>query len=136
LEERPRGGTNIIVTSVPYAVNKGNLVERIGALVAERKLAPLTDVRDESTKDVRIVLEIKREADPELVMAYLYKHTGLATNFNVNLTCLVPTDNPEVGTPLRLDLKSMMKHFLDFRFEVVTRRFEYELSPTKARLPL
>jgi len=134
LEERPRGGTNIIVTSVPYAVNKGNLVERIGALVQERKLAPLTDVRDESTKDVRIVLEIKREADPELVMAYLYKHTPLATNFNVNLTCLVPTANPEVGTPKRLNLRDMLQYFLDFRFEVVRRRNEYELEQLKKRL--
>src|SRR4051812_839379 len=134
LEERPRGGTNIIVTSVPYATNKGNLVERIGALVAERKLAPLTDVRDESTKDVRIVLEVKREADPELVMAYLYKHTGLATNFNVNLTCLVPTDNKEIGTPKRLNLKEMLQYFLDFRFEVVTRRNQFELEQLKKRL--
>jgi DNA gyrase subunit A len=134
LEERPRGGTNIIITSVPYAVNKGNLVERIGALVQERKLAPLTDVRDESTKDVRVVLEIKREADPELVMAYLYKHTALATNFNVNLTCLVPTSNVEVGTPKRLNLKEMLQYFLDFRFEVVRRRNEFELEQLKKRL--
>src|SRR3954447_11825808 len=134
LEELPRGGKQIVVTSIPYAVNKSNLVMKFGDLVRERKLTPLVDVRDESTKDVRIVLEIKREADPELVMAYLYKHTPLATNFNVNLTCLVPTENPEVGTPLRLDLKSMMKHFLDFRFEVVTKRFEYELAQIKTRL--
>jgi DNA gyrase subunit A len=134
LEEGKRGAQLIIITSVPYAINKGNLVERIGALVAERKLAPLTDVRDESTKDVRIVLEIKREADPELVMAYLYKHTPLATNFNVNLTCLVPSANPEVGTPQRLDLKAMLRHFLDFRLEVVTRRNKYQLEQLKARL--
>ena len=68
------------------------------------------------------MLEIKKDADPELVMAYLYKHTPLQTNFNVNLTCLVPTDNPEVGTPQRLDLKAMLQYFLDFRFEVVTKR--------------
>ncbi|MBL9038844.1 MAG: DNA topoisomerase, partial [Archangium sp.] len=97
---------------------------------------PLVDVRDESTKDVRIVMEIKKEADPELVMAYLYKHTPLASSFNVNLTCLVPTDNPEVGTPRRLDLKSMLVAFLDFRFEVVTKRFEFQLGQLKARLHL
>src|SRR5438128_11659604 len=128
LEELPRGGQQIVATSIPYAVNKSSLVAKFGDLVRERKLAPLVDVRDESTKDVRIVLEIKREADPELVMAYLFKHTPLATHFNVNLTCLVPTDNPEIGTPQRLDLKSMMKHFLDFSFDVVTKRFEYELA--------
>jgi DNA gyrase subunit A len=135
-EDRPRGGTNIIVTSIPYTVNKGALVERIGQIIQERKLPPLTDVRDESTKDVRIVMEIKKDADPELVMAYLYKHTALATNFNVNMTCLVPTENPEVGTPKRLDLKAMLRHFLDFRFEVVTRRLEFDLAQLKARLHL
>src|SRR6267143_1066807 len=134
LEELPRGGRQVVVTSVPYAVNKSNLVMKFGDLVRERKLTPLVDVRDESTKDVRIVLEIKRDADPELVMAYLYKHTPLQTNFSVNLTCLVPTDNPEVGAPKRLDLKSILRYFLDFRFQVVTRRFEYDLKQVQHRL--
>jgi len=134
LEELPRGGKQIVVTSIPYAVNKSNLVMKFGDLVRERKLTPLVDVRDESTKDVRIVLEIKRDADPELVMAYLYKHTPLQTNFGVNLTCLVPTANPEVGAPKRLDLKSILRYFLDFRFDVVTRRFEYDLKQVQQRL--
>src|SRR4051812_16500237 len=134
LEELPRGGKQIVVTSIPYAVNKSNLVMKFGDLVRERKLTPLVDVRDESTKDVRIVLEIKRETDPELVMAYLYKHTPLQTNFGVNLTCLVPTQNPEVGAPKRLDLKSILRHFLDFRFEVVTRRFEFDLKEVQKRV--
>src|SRR6266446_4219635 len=134
LEELPRGGKQIVVTSIPYAVNKSNLVMKFGDLVRERKLTPLVDVRDESTKDVRIVLEIKRDSDPELVMAYLYKHTPLQTNFGVNLTCLVPTANPEVGAPKRLDLKSILRYFLDFRFDVVTRRFEYDLKQVQQRL--
>src|SRR5882762_4825736 len=134
LEDLPRGGKQIIVTSVPYAVNKSSLVMKFGDLVRERKLTPLVDVRDESTKDVRIVLEIKRDADPDLVMAYLYKHTPLQTNFGVNLTCLVPTDNPEVGAPKRLDLKSILRYFLDFRFQVVTRRFDYDLKQVQQRL--
>src|SRR4051812_8467734 len=134
LEDLPRGGKQIIVTSVPYAVNKSNLVMKFGDLVRERKLTPLVDVRDESTKDVRIVLEIKRDADPELVMAYLYKHTPLQTNFGVNLTCLVPTANPEVGAPKRLDLKKILRHFLDFRFDVVTRRLDYDLKEVQRRL--
>ncbi len=136
LEDKPRGGSQIIITSVPYTSNKSTLVSKIGDLVRERKLAPLTDVRDESTKDVRIVLEIKKEADPELVMAYLYKHTPLSTSFNVNLTCLVPSDNPEVGTPKRLDLKAMLQYFLEFRFGVVKRRFEFDLQQLKTRLHL
>ncbi len=135
-EERPRGGINIIVTSIPYTVNKGTLVERIGEIIQERKLPPLVDVRDESTKDVRIVMELKKDSDAELVMAYLFKHTALATNFNVNMTCLVPTENPEVGTPKRLDLKSILQHFLTFRLEVVTRRFQFDLEQLKARLHL
>ncbi len=134
IEELPRGGQQIVVTSIPYTVNKSTLVAKIGDLVRERKLPHLLDVRDESTADVRIVMEIKRETSPELVMAYLYKHTPLQTNFNVNLTCLVPTENPEVGAPQRLDLKSMLQYFLDFRFEVVTRRFAHQLAQVKKRL--
>ncbi|HET9449544.1 MAG TPA: DNA topoisomerase (ATP-hydrolyzing), partial [Aggregicoccus sp.] len=134
LEEQRKGGQNIVITSIPYAVNKSTLVMKIGDLVRERKLPPLLDVRDESTKEVRIVLEIKREADPDLVMAYLYKNTPLQTNFNVNLTCLTPTDNPEVGAPQRLNLKQILQYFLDFRFGVVTRRFEHELAELKRRV--
>src|SRR5881394_3363955 len=134
VEDLPRGGKQIVVTSIPYTVNKSSLVAKLGEIVRERKLAHLVDVRDESTKDVRIVLEIKRDSDPELVMAYLYKHTPLQTNFNVNMTVLVPSDNPEVGAPKRLDLKSILRYFLDFRFQVVTRRFEFDLKQVQQRL--
>ncbi len=134
VEALPRGGQQIVVTSIPYAVNKSTLTSKIGELVRERKLAPLTDVRDESTKDVRIVLELKRDAGPEMVMAYLFKHTPLQSNFNVNLTALVPSRQADVGTPQRLDLKAMLQHFLAFRFEVVTLRHQYELGEVKRRL--
>ena len=134
LEALPRGGQQIVITSIPYAVSKSTLTAKIGELVRERKLAPLTDVRDESTADVRIVLELKRDAGPEMVIAYLFKHTPLQTNFNVNLTALVPSKQVEVGTPQRLDLKSMLQHFLVFRFEVVTLRHKYELEEVKRRL--
>jgi DNA gyrase subunit A len=134
LEELPRAGKQIVVTSIPYTVNKSSLVAKLGEIVRERKLAHLVDVRDESTKDVRIVLEIKRDSDPELVMAYLYKHTPLQTSFNVNMTCLVPTGNPQVGTPQRLGLKEILRYFLDFRFEVVTKRFQFDLAEVKKRL--
>ena len=77
----------------------------IGELIIGKKLPQLVDVRDESTDDVRIVLELKPGADPNLVMAYLYKHTPLQTNFNVNLTCLVPTENREIAGPRALDLE-------------------------------
>src|SRR5437763_4248611 len=134
LEELPRGGQQIVVTSIPYTVNKSSMVAKFGDLVRERKLPPLVDVRDESTKDVRVVLELKRDADPDLVMAYLYKHTSLQTNFNVNMTALVPTSNPEVGTPQRLSLKDILRYFLDFRFKVVTRRFQFDLQEVQKRL--
>src|SRR5258708_3558731 len=96
------GVRTIIVTSIPYAEEKAALVAKIADVIIERRLASLVDVRDESTEDVRIVLEIKREADAALVMTYLYKHTPLETTVPVNLTCLVPTANPEVCEPARL----------------------------------
>src|SRR2546421_319764 len=134
VQDLPRGGKQVVITSIPYTVNKSSLVAKLGEIVRERKLAHLVDVRDESTKDVRIVLEIKRDSDPELVMAYVFKNTELQTNFNVNMTCLVPTENPEVGTPQRLGLKEILRYFLDFRFQVVTRRFEFDLAEVQKRL--
>jgi DNA gyrase subunit A len=130
-----RGSKFIHVTSVPYAVNKGTLVERIGDVAASRKLPPLLDVKDLSTDDVRIALEVKKDADEKMVMAYLFKHTPLQTNFPVNLTCLVPTEgNPEVGRPERLDLHQMLFYFLHFRLDVVTKRLEHELESLRKRI--
>ncbi|HOG30103.1 MAG TPA: DNA gyrase subunit A, partial [Vicinamibacterales bacterium] len=129
-----RGGRTIIITSIPYMVNKAQLVERIAEVVLGRKLPPLVDVKDISTDDVRIQLELKRDADEKMVMAYLCRHTPLQTTFPVNLTCLVPTENPEVGRPDRLDLKSILWHFLHFRLDVVTRRLEHELAAVERRI--
>jgi len=129
-----RTGQTIHIESIPYAVNKSTLVERIADVVLSRKLPPLLDVRDVSTDDVRIALELKKDADPKMVMAYLFKNTPLQTNVIVNLTCLIPTENPEVGRPERLDLKSILWHFLHFRLEVVTNRLEHELDALKKRI--
>jgi DNA gyrase subunit A len=129
-----RGGRTLVITSIPYAVNKAALVERIADVVLSRKLPPLVDVKDVSTDDVRIELELKGDADPKMVMAYLCKNTPLQTNFFVNLTCLIPTENEEVGRPERLDLKAMLWHFLHFRLEVVTNRLEHELEALKKRI--
>ncbi|MBM3818104.1 MAG: DNA topoisomerase IV subunit A [Acidimicrobiia bacterium] len=129
-----RSGQKLYITSIPYAVNKASLVERIGEVVVSRKLPPLLDVRDISTDDVRIELEIKKDADPQLVMAYLFKNTPLQSNFIVNLTCLIPTENAEVGRPERLDLKAILWHFLHFRLEVVTNRLAHELEALKKRI--
>src|SRR5438093_3129418 len=135
-EEGPttRGGRTIYITSIPYSVNKAALVERIADVALSRKLPLLLDVKDVSTDDVRIALEIKKDADPQLVMAYLFKNTPLQTNFIVNLTCLIPTENLEVGRPERLDLKAILWHFLHFRLEVVTSRLEHELDALKKRI--
>jgi DNA gyrase subunit A len=129
-----RGGKTVFITSIPYMVNKSQLVERIAEVVIGRKLPPLVDVRDVSTDDVRIQLELKKDADEKMVMAYLCKHTPLQTTFPVNLTCLVPTENPELGKPERLDLKSILWHFLHFRLDVVTRRLEDELAALRRRI--
>jgi len=131
-----RGGRTLYVTSIPYAVNKAALVERIADVVLSRKLPPLLDVKDVSTDDVRIALEIKKDADPKMVMAYLFKNTPLQTNFIVNFTCLIPTENPEVGRPERLDLHTALMYFLQFRLQVVTNRLEHELESLKKRIHL
>ena len=129
-----RAGQTLFITSVPYMVNKATLVERIAEVVIERKLPPLVDVRDVSTDDVRIELTIKKDVDPKLVMAYLWKHTPLQTSVPVNLTCLVPTENPEVGRPERLDLHQILWYFLKFRLDVVTARLEHELDALEKRI--
>jgi DNA gyrase subunit A len=129
-----RSSKLLYVTSVPYGVNKAQLVEQIGDVVLGRKMPHLVDVKDLSTDDVRIELELKPSADENLVMAYLFKHTSLQTTFAVNLTCLVPTENVEVGRPERLDLKQMLWHFLHFRLDVVTSRLEHELAQLQQRI--
>ncbi len=135
-EEGPssRSGKKLYITSIPYAINKAQLVEQIGDVVLSRKMPHLIDVRDVSTDDVRIELELKGGADDNLVMAYLFKNTSLQTTFAVNMTCLVPTENAEAGRPERLDLKQMLWHFLHFRLEVVTSRLEHELEQLKKRI--
>src|SRR3989475_2491432 len=133
-EQLPRGKRQIVVTSLPYTVNKAELVEQIAQEILSRRLPQATDVRDESTADIRVVVELKSEASADAVMAYLYKHTALQTNFNVNLTCLLPTDNPAVGQPARVTLADLCRHFLDFRMTVVTRRLEHEQRQLDARL--
>jgi DNA gyrase subunit A len=131
-----RSTKTIYIDSVPYTVNKSQLVERIAEVVIGRKLPQLLDVKDLSTEDVRIAIEMKKDADEKMIMAYLFKHTPLQINFAVNLTCLIPTENPEVGRPERLDLKQILWHFLHFRLEVVTKRLEHELAALKKRIHL
>ena len=122
------------ITSVPYGVNKAELVAAIAEVVVSRKMPLLLDVKDISTDDVRIELQLKKDAEIDKVMAFLFRHTLLQTNFNVNLTCLIPTDNPEVGRPERLGLKAILWHFLHFRLDVVTKRLTHELEQLRKRI--
>jgi DNA gyrase subunit A len=117
----------VIIDSIPYGVNKTTLIEKIAQHIINRNVPQIIDIRDESTDDIRIVLELKRAAEPKVAMAYLYKNTPLQQNFHVNMTCLIPTDVPEVSAPSRLSLLEVLRYFLDFRMEVVTRRLKHRL---------
>jgi DNA gyrase subunit A len=136
LEEPAKANPLIVITSIPYAIERKTVVEKIAEVIIAKKLPHLLDVRDESTDDTRVVCEIKKGTDPQLVMAYLYKHTPLATNVQVNLTCLVPIQSggAEVPVPDRLDLKAILRHFLDFRMRVVVRRLAYDLAVVEKRI--
>lgn len=130
-----RSTKTIYVDSIPYTVDKSILVTRIGEVILSRKLPPLLDVKDLSTEDVRVAIEMKKDADEKMVMAYLFKHTPLQINLTVNMTCLVPDDeNSEVCRPERLDLKQLLWHFKTFRLEVVTKRLEHELAALQRRI--
>ena len=135
LEQKSRSHF-VIITSIPYGLNKAVLVERIGQLIMQRKLPQLLDVRDESTDTIRVVLELRKRGDDGPAMAYLFKHTPLQQNYHVNLTCLIPTENPEVAGPAKLDLHGVLRHWLDFRFQTVRRRFEFELEKLRERIHL
>lgn len=129
-----REGKRIVITSIPYMVVRASIMEKIGELFADKKLPMVQDCRDESTTDVRMVLELKRGSEPQLLMAYLFKSTPLQASVQVNLTCLVPTKNPEIGTPQKLSLRDCVRHFLDFRFAVVRRRLEHALGELNRRI--
>jgi DNA gyrase subunit A len=130
-----KGSNRILqITSIPFGVNKAAMVERIGEIIFSGKLPFVTEARDLSTDEIRVDLMLKKDADENKVLAYLYKNTQLQNNFNVNLTCLVPTENPEVGAPNRLSLKEILWHFLHFRLAVVTERLTNELNSLEKRI--
>ncbi|RNL52341.1 DNA gyrase subunit A [Pedobacter jejuensis] len=118
----------IIVTEIPYQVNKANMVERTAELVNEKKLEGISNIRDESNKDgIRIVYEIKRDANASIVLNNLYKYTALQTSFSVNNIALVK------GRPQMLNLKDLIVHFVDHRHDVIVRRTKYELAEAEKR---
>ncbi|MCO6432110.1 MAG: DNA topoisomerase 4 subunit A [Deltaproteobacteria bacterium] len=132
-EAGPRGKSYAIISSIPYTVNKAQLVEKIADLIIAKKIPQLSDIRDESTTDVRIVMELSSGADPEVAMAYLFKNTPLETNFAVNLTALVPTTTGSCRPEL-LSLKQCLQHFLDFREEVTKKRLIFEREQLLKRI--
>ena len=123
-----------LVTSIPYGIEKDALVGRIGELIAKGLVPQLVNVKDLSTDDIRIVLELRPGSNLDAAMAYLFKNTPLQSNANVNLTCLLPAAGAEVAVPERLDLRSILRHFLDFRLEIVTRRLQFELRNLLAKI--
>ena len=133
-EPHPDRPNAVLITSIPYGIEKDALVERIGELIAKGQVPQLTNVKDLSTDDIRILLELKPGANADAALAYLFKNSPLQINYSINLTCLLPADGAEVAVPGRLDLKTILQQFLDFRLEVVTRRLQFELRNLLARI--
>jgi len=119
--------TQIIITSLPYRVNKADLVMKIADLVREKKIDGIKGLRDESTRDIRVVVDLKSSAHPQKVLNYIYKHTELESTFHFNMLALFD------GVPQTFSLKSALAEFLDHRKVVVVRRTQFELRKTEAR---
>jgi len=130
VEELGRGRWQIVITSIPYTVNKSRLIEKIAGLIITKKLPNIVDIRDESTEEIRVVLEPKSQnIEAAKVMSYVYRHSELEINFPVNLTALTPD-----ATPLRHSLKEMLRSYLDFKYEITEKRLVYELKVINERL--
>ncbi len=127
-EERPSGGERIVVTEIPFMVNKSRLIEQIAQMVRDRRTEDIADLRDESDREgIRIVVDLKRDAIPQIVLNQLYKHTQMQSTFGVIMLALMD------GVPKVMDLKEILQHFIDHRHEVVVRRSEHDLRAAKDR---
>jgi DNA gyrase subunit A len=127
IAELKNGSFQIIITSIPFRANKTTLMEKIATLVQEKKLPGIKALRDESTKEMRIVLDLKTGISPQKTLNYIYKHTDLESNFNYNMLALVD------GAPQILSLKDFITHFINHRKDVVRRRTQFELNKAEAR---
>ncbi|MEI7720023.1 MAG: DNA gyrase subunit A [bacterium] len=125
--EDKKGNFQIVITSIPYRVNKSDLIVRIADLVRDKKLEGIRGLRDESTRDIRVVIELKNGAHPQKVLNYLYKHTALEDTFHFNMVCLVD------GVPQTLSLKGILEEFIKHRREVVRRRTLFDLTRAQER---
>lgn len=129
IEELRNGKHQIIVTEIPYLVNKARLIERIAEQVRDKKIEGITDLRDESDRNgIRIVIEVKKDFSPHIVLNQLYKHTQMQNTFGVNMLALVDS------VPHVLNLKQMLSFYLDHRKEIITHRTRYELKVARRRL--
>ncbi len=128
VEEIKGGKEQIVITEIPYQVNKSSLLEKIAALARAKKIEDVTELRDESDKDgIRIVIELKRDANPQIVLNNLHKYTALQTTFSIQLLALIRE------APKTMSLREALQTFLDFRFEVITRRTKFELAEAERR---
>ncbi len=128
VETSKSGKESIIITEIPYQVNKANLIEKIADLVKEKVIEGIADLRDESDKDgIRVVIELKRDAFPEVILNQLYAHTQLQDSYGIILLALVN------GVPKLLTLKEILQHFIDFRHEIVLKRTRFELREAEDR---
>ena len=128
IEAMANNRNRIVVTEIPYMVNKARLVEKIAELVHEKRLEGISDIRDESDrKGMRIVIELKRDVHPTVVLNYLYKHTSMQETFGANMLALVD------GVPKVLNLREILYHYIRHQKEVVTRRTQYDLAKAEAR---
>lgn len=128
IESANNGRETIVITEIPYQVNKSNLVIKIAELVNEGKIEGISDVRDESDRNgVRIIIEVKKDAMATVVLSKLYKYSPLQTSYGVNNIALVK------GRPMVLNLKDLIRHFIDFRIEVIIRRTKFDLKKAEER---
>ncbi|MGF1476444.1 MAG: DNA gyrase subunit A [Geminicoccaceae bacterium] len=128
IEEIRKDREAIVVTEIPYQVNKAKMIERIAEVVREKRVEGISDLRDESDRDgVRVVIELKRDADGDVVLNQLYKFTSLQTSFGFNMVALVG------GRPLQLNLLEILQNFLSFREEVIARRSSFDLTKARER---
>jgi len=128
IETSKVGKDSVIVTELPYQVNKANLIEKIAFLVRDKVVEGISDIRDESDKDgIRIVVEVKRDAIPEVVLNQLYSHTQLQDSFGINMLALVD------GIPKQLSLKEILGHYINFRHDIIVKRTQFELNAAEEK---
>ena len=131
IEELRNNRYAVVVSELPYQVNKADLVSRIAGLIKDRRLEGASEIRDESDRDgMRIVVELRRDAQPQKVISNLYKHTAMQSAFHINMIALVD------GQPQILTMKQALQHYIDFRVDVIRRRSEYQLSRARERAHL